>query len=279
MMIVDCGYIAQVCEYEEQPLDRRWAYVEFKLSEFYQDEVLWVGFRRWGASLPRRMTLAAPRSLGDVADTSNPASLAEALNLFFRSCLTSRRQPRLKMTWRAHIELAVSYLRDGSLKPALEAAQRVFSLEPRVAWHRIIVAQCQIELGSIAEALRLIAAPRDALPLRSALKCIMKAQVFMGLGAPDISQRRGAAYYWPHLSKTILDIFQEMLTDGTSHHNGKAYRIMRRIEADPRNYFPDNSITRVRGVDIPGPFNEFDIAIPPCSNQKPCFETISTPWF
>jgi hypothetical protein len=92
----------------------------------------------------------------------------------------------------------------------------------------------------------------------------------MGLGAPDTSQRhcRGAASYWPHLSKTISDIFQEMVADGTSHHNGKAYRIMRRIEADLRNYFPDNSIIRVRGVDILGPFNEFDIANPSVLQPK-----------
>jgi hypothetical protein len=96
LMIVDPGYIAQVGEYEGQPLERRWAYVEFKLSEFYQDEVFRVGFRRSGASVPRRMTLAAPQSLGDVVDASSPEKLAEHLTLFFRPCLTSRPQPRSK---------------------------------------------------------------------------------------------------------------------------------------------------------------------------------------
>jgi hypothetical protein len=50
LMVVDCGYIAQVGDYEEQPLDRGWAYLEFKLSEFYQDEVLRVAS---GGGVPR----------------------------------------------------------------------------------------------------------------------------------------------------------------------------------------------------------------------------------
>jgi hypothetical protein len=131
------------------------------------------------------------------------------------------------------------------------------------------MAQCQIEFGQMIDALKMIAAPRDMFSVRSPLKCIIKAQVFVGLGLPHIGRRhcQGAESYGPDLSKAIADIFREMLGDGTVHHKGTTYSIVKRIEIDPRNYFPESSVTRIWAPDvlvsdIPASFSVFDIATP-----------------
>jgi tetratricopeptide (TPR) repeat protein len=318
LMVVDPGYIAQVGETEGQPLHRRWAYIEYKLSEFYQDEVFRVGFMRSGSAVPRRTTLAKQKSFGEVVDASSAKNLAEALDMIFpilrdpptadeieradsvfRQYLNSvlacdwQRSSALALevaraapdSWRAQIELAVSLLRDGAIEQALDAAQRAFDIEPRTAIHRIAVAQCQIELGNFLDALALIAAPRHVFPFKSALKCLVKAQVFLGLGASHICLRHciGATSYWPELKDNISKMREEMasnwprlrafalrISPGMAQMMRSRKRkgaIAKRIELDPRRYFLRASVTSTWAPNALGQIRRFDLSEP--STLKP----------